>query len=189
MIRLDRLATRGGDKGETSLGDGTRVPKTHARVVALGAIDELNAAIGGAVAAGGAAEFVGLAGPMLARVQNELFDLGADLSVPGTGGDRLRVSELQVSALDRDLETMVARLKPLTSFVLPGGTGAAAQLHLARTVARRAEIAVWQLIEREEVNRSVPVYLNRLGDLLFALARAANEDGARDVTWVPGASR
>jgi cob(I)alamin adenosyltransferase len=182
MIRLDRLATRGGDKGETSLGDGTRVPKTHARVVALGAVDELNAAIGCAVAAAAQAA-------VLARVQNELFDLGADLSVPGTGGDRLRLSEQQVLALERDLETLVARLTPLTSFVLPGGTAAAAQLHLARTVARRAEIAVWQLIDHEEVNRSVPVYLNRLGDLLFALARAANEDGARDVTWVPGASR
>lgn len=180
MIRLDRLATRGGDKGETSLGDGTRVPKTHPRVAALGAIDELNAAIGYALAAGPS--------DTLARVQNELFDLGADLSVPGTGGDRLRVSEAQVAALERDLETLVARLAPLTSFVLPGGSEMSARLHLARTVARRAELALCDIADAP-LNPSLPVYLNRLGDLLFALARAANEDGTRDVMWVPGASR
>jgi cob(I)alamin adenosyltransferase len=181
MVRLDRLITRGGDAGETSLGDGTRVPKTDPRVAAMGVVDELNAAIGCARAFGD--------DPVLARVQNELFDLGADLAVPGTEGGRLRISEVQVAALERDCAALVARLPPLTSFVLPGGTQPAALLHLARTVARRAELAVWQVATAHPLNPLVPVYLNRLGDLLFALARAANDDGARDVLWVPGASR
>jgi cob(I)alamin adenosyltransferase len=181
MVRLDRLTTRGGDKGETSLGDGTRVSKTHVRIAALGAVDELNAAIGCALAAGPS--------DILTRIQNDLFDLGADLSVPGTGSERLRLSDVQVARLERDVEEAVAKLQPLRSFVLPGGTELAARLHLARTIARRAELAVWQVTEATPVNPALPVYLNRLGDLLFALARAANEDGTRDVTWVPGANR
>jgi len=183
MVYLDRLYTRSGDGGETGLGDGSRVRKTHPRVVALGAVDELNAALG-----------VVLAGPMgddvreaLAGVQNDLFDLGADLAVPmGDGADRLRVATGRVADLERRIDAATARLEPLRSFILPGGSPAAAALHLARAVCRRAEIEVLRLAESEPLNPQVVIYLNRLSDLLFALARLANDGGRSDVLWKPG---
>jgi cob(I)alamin adenosyltransferase len=185
LVRLTRIYTRGGDAGETSLGDGARVAKDHDRVAAYGTVDEANAVIGLARRA---------ASPeidrLLARIQNDLFDLGADLCRPGHAGDgKLRVTETQVSRLESEIDSVNQRLKPLDSFILPGGSEAAAQLHLARTVTRRAERLVVRLGRSEPVNPAVLKYLNRLSDLLFVLARAANEDGAGDVLWVPGNSR
>lgn len=185
MVRLTRIYTRGGDAGETSLGDGARVAKDDDRVAAYGTVDEANAVIGLARRA---------AGPetdrLLARIQNDLFDLGADLCRPGPASDgKLRVTETQVSRLESEIDAVNERLKPLESFILPGGSEAAAELHLARTVTRRAERLVVRLGRSEPVNPAVLKYLNRLSDLLFVLARAANEDGARDVLWVPGDSR
>jgi cob(I)alamin adenosyltransferase len=184
-VRLTRIYTRAGDAGETSLGDGARVPKTHARVVAYGAVDELNSLLG-VVLAG---ELPDRFRPLLERVQNELFDLGADLSVPGGGErERLRVSPTQVEALERACDEVNADLAPLKSFVLPGGTKAAAGLHLARAVCRRAEIAALQI--DDDLNPASLAYLNRLSDLLFILARAANtEAGAGETLWKPGGSR
>ena len=184
MVYLDRIYTRGGDAGETSLGDGSRVPKTSRRIVAYGAVDELNAVIGAARAATG--EDVAAS---LATIQNALFDVGADLCVPETDGDgtaSLKVTPEQVSELETTIDTLTERLEPLTSFVLPGGSPAAAALHQARTVCRRAEIEVLRLAEHETVNDQGIIYLNRLSDLLFVLARAANDDGHNDVLWVPG---
>jgi cob(I)alamin adenosyltransferase len=186
MVTLSKITTRTGDDGETSLGDGTRVPKTHARVEAYACVDEANAAIGVAVLhADHAVKSV------LLHAQNDLFDLGADLCVPQSPGNagRLRVSETQIAWLEKQIERSNAGLAPLKSFVLPGGTAAAAHLHVARTVARRAERAVWALAATEEIGPSVAVYLNRLSDLLFVLARAENARAEGDVLWVPGASR
>ncbi len=184
-VRLTRIYTRAGDRGETSLGDGSRVAKTDARVQAYGAVDELNAVLG-----------VVLAGDLplrirrvLERIQNELFDLGADLSVPETAGDRerLRIAASQVEALEAACDELNARLEPLRSFVLPGGTETAARLHHARTVCRRAERDALRV---EEVNPVALAYLNRLSDLLFILARTANADeGVPEPLWKPGASR
>jgi cob(I)alamin adenosyltransferase len=185
-MRLDRIYTRGGDAGETSLGDGARVAKHHPRVAALGDLDEANAAIGLALSAivdEGART-------LLTRVQNDLFDLGADLCRPERPGDeRLRVVATQVAALEGEIDACTAALEPLTSFVLPGGTAASAGLHLARTVVRRAERAVAALAAAEPVNPEVLRYLNRLSDLLFVLARRLNDCGRADVLWVPGAHR
>ena len=183
-VRLDRIYTRGGDTGDTSLGDGSRVRKTDARVEAYGAVDELNSAIGFAlVAASG--EFR----PWLERIQNELFDLGADLSVPlEDPKPRLRVEAEQVEALERLCDEVNARLEPLRSFVLPGGSEAAARLHLARTACRRAERAAVALGDSVSVNPLALAYLNRLSDLLFILARAANRGGPEPL-WKPGSSR
>ena len=185
-VRLDRIYTRGGDAGETSLGDGKRVPKDDARIEAFGTVDELNAVLGLALARGVPSAF---ASP-LERIQNELFDLGADLSVPlgEESRERLRVDDEQVRALEELCDGANAGLEPLRSFVLPGGSEAAAFLHLARTVCRRAERLVVALGRTEEVNPAVLAYLNRLSDLLFILARAANE-GRPEPTWRPGASR
>ena len=185
MVRLTRIYTRGGDAGETSLGDGARVAKDDVRVAAYGTVDEANAVIG--LARRSAAHDIDR---LLARIQNDLFDLGADLCRPGSAEDgKLRVTETQVSRLESEIDAVNERLKPLESFILPGGSEAASYLHLARTVTRRAERLVVRLGRSETVNPAVLKYLNRLSDLLFVLARAANEDGAGDVLWVPGESR
>ncbi len=187
MVRLTRIYTRGGDAGETSLGDGTRVPKDDARVAAFGTVDEANAAIGLA-----RLETAGAADAMLARVQNDLFDLGADLCRPGAPdaeGRALRIVDAQVDRLEREIDAMNAKLAPLQSFVLPGGSRAAAALHLARTIIRRAERLAVALARAEPVNPAAIRYLNRLSDHLFVLSRHVNDDGAGDVLWVPGANR
>ena len=180
MVRIDRVVTRGGDGGETSLGDGARVRKDSRRIEAIGSVDEANATIGVL-----RLHTPGLpdADAMLARIQNDLFDLGADLCVPGEGGDRLRLTDVLVLRLEAEVETMNAGLPPLTSFILPGGSPGAAHAHTARTIVRRAERSV---IGVEEVNPAVVRYLNRLSDHLFVLARVLNGNGADDVLWVPG---
>jgi cob(I)alamin adenosyltransferase len=181
-VRLTRIYTRTGDAGETALGDLTRVPKTDRRVVAYGVVDELNSQLGVVLAGDVPAVFR----PVLERVQNELFDLGADVSLP-EGKKGLRVAQEQVDALEDDCDRFNAELEPLTSFVLPGGTETAARLHVARTVCRRAELAA---LEADGLNPLVTVYLNRLSDLLFILARAANAAAGRDEPlWKPGSSR
>jgi cob(I)alamin adenosyltransferase len=177
-VRLTRIYTRGGDEGETSLGDGTRVSKNHPRVEATGEVDELNSLIGWAAAVEGAPE-------LLERIQNELFDLGADLATPDhPGRERLRLSQEQVDRLERDCDAANVQLEPLKSFVLPGGTELASRLYLARAVCRRAERAVLRV---DGASPLVAVYLNRLSDLLFILARAANAPAA-EILWKPGES-
>ncbi len=188
MVRINRVVTRGGDAGQTSLGDGTRVPKDAARIEAVGAVDEANAALGLLrLHLGDDAE----ADAMVARMQNDLFDVGADLCVPHAegSGERLRVTDAPCLRLEAEVATMNAALTPLTSFVLPGGTPGAAYAHLARTVLRRAERRVVALARGEMVNPAVARLLNRLSDHLFVLARRLNANGAEDVTWVPGANR
>jgi cob(I)alamin adenosyltransferase len=183
MVKLDVITTRGGDAGETSLGDGTRVRKDALRVEAIGAVDEANAALGLLrVQTAGEPEV----DAMLARIQNDLFDLGADLCVPGTGEDRLRVTTAQCLRLEAEITAMNTELPALRSFVLPGGTPAAAAAHLARTLARRAERAVVALAAAEALNPEAVRYLNRLSDHLFVLSRRLNGNGAGDVVWVPG---
>jgi cob(I)alamin adenosyltransferase len=184
-VRLTRIYTRGGDRGETSLGDGSRVSKLDRRVAAFGAVDELNAQLGLALAD---AELPAAFGPLLRRIQNELFDLGADLSVPPAREGRLRVTQEQIDELERTCDAFNEPLTELTSFVLPGGTRAAAQLHVARTVCRRAEREALAAAEEVAVSPLALVYLNRLSDLLFVLARAANPEG-NEPLWKPGASR
>jgi cob(I)alamin adenosyltransferase len=185
-VRLTRIYTRGGDHGETSLGDGSRVSKLDCRIGAFGTVDELNSALG-VVLAGDLPEELRAT---LVRVQNELFDVGADLSVPWGVTDRLRVEQSLVDALERDCDAFNADLPELRSFVLPGGTEAAARLHVARTVCRRAEREVLLGAREVELNPLVLVYLNRLSDLLFILARAANAaGGAEEPLWRPGSSR
>jgi len=182
-VRLTKIYTRGGDAGETSLGDGTRVSKLDPRIAAYGAVDELNAAVG-LVVAGDCPEPIREA---LLRVQNELFDLGADLSVPLEREGRLRVTLDQIDDLERDCDAFNADLPELTSFVLPGGTEAAARLHVARTVCRRAERETLTAAASVGVDPLALVYLNRLSDLLFILARAANAlDGREEPLWRPG---
>jgi cob(I)alamin adenosyltransferase len=187
MVRLTRIYTRGGDAGETSLGDGTRVAKHDPRIAAIGTVDEANAAIGLArLHAEGDADAV------LSRIQNDLFDLGADLCTPqgGRRGDgALRATAAQVTWLENEIDRINEALSPLDSFILPGGRPGAAYLHLARTVTRRAERLVTELAATEEVGAPVIAYLNRLSDLLFVLSRAGNDGGASDVLWVPGANR
>jgi cob(I)alamin adenosyltransferase len=184
MVRLDIITTRGGDAGETSLGDGSRVRKDALRVEAYGTVDEANAAIGLL-----RLHVAGERDAMLARIQNDLFDIGADLCVPGEAGARLRVAESQALRLEQEVAGMNATLAPLRSFVLPAGTPAAAHAHLARTVVRRAERLVVALAAQEEVNGAVVRYLNRLSDHLFVLARACNAEAGGDVLWAPGATR
>jgi cob(I)alamin adenosyltransferase len=187
-VRLDRIYTRAGDAGETSLGNGTRVPKTDARIDAYGTVDELNAVLG-LVLAGEVRPELRTA---LERVQNELFDLGADLAVPfdDERRERLRVGRAQVEALEALCDRANEELEPLRSFVLPGGTETAARLHLARTVCRRAERLSVALDAEHGVNPEALAYLNRLSDLLFILARAANAAaGMPEPLWRPGASR
>ena len=184
-VRLTKIYTRGGDAGETSLGDGSRISKLDTRIAAYGTADELNSAIGVVVAGDCPASIRGV----LERVQNELFDLGADLSVPVEVEDRLRVTQAQVDRLEEDCDRFNADLPELKSFVLPGGSEAAARLHVARTICRRAEREALVVAEAERVNRLVVVYLNRLSDLLFILARAANAaDGHEEPLWRPGSS-
>ena len=184
-VRLTRIYTRGGDRGETSLGDGSRVSKLDARVGAFGAVDEVNSLLG-VVLAGDVPERLR---PLLERVQNDLFDVGADLSVPlGARGDRLRVVQEQVDSLERDCDELNAGLPELRSFVLPGGTPAAAGLQLARAVCRRAERAALQAAAEHEINPLAPIYLNRVSDLLFIAARVANA-GTDEPLWRPGGSR
>jgi cob(I)alamin adenosyltransferase len=192
MVRLDRIYTRGGDAGETSLGDGRRVRKDDDRVAAYGEVDELNAVLG-ALRAAGASRW----DAWIARIQNDLFDVGADLCVPEEERadrsstrerTRLRVDPAQVAWLEARCDEVNAELAPLGSFILPGGSPAGAALHVARTVCRRAERAVVRLAAAEPVNADALAYVNRLSDLLFLLARAENgADG--EVLWVPGASR
>jgi cob(I)alamin adenosyltransferase len=191
MVRLTRIYTRGGDDGETSLGDGSRVPKHALRVEAFGTVDEANAAIGLARLHTGGADDA-----MLARIQHDLFDLGADLCVPegpeGRGArseGALRIIAAQVERLETEIDAMNAELRPLDSFVLPGGTPAAAHLHLARTIVRRAERLVAELARAEPVGAEALKYLNRLSDHLFVLSRWVNDKGVRDVLWKPGANR
>jgi cob(I)alamin adenosyltransferase len=186
MVKLDVIMTRGGDGGETSLGDGARVRKDALRVEAYGTVDEANAAIG--VLRLHAQEDAE-ADAMLARIQNDLFDIGADLCVPGEAGARLRVADTQSARLEAELAEMNSAMPALKSFVLPGGTAGAAAAHVARTVTRRAERLVVALAAAEEVNPAVIRYLNRLSDHLFVLARRLNGNGAGDVLWVPGATR
>jgi cob(I)alamin adenosyltransferase len=182
-VRLTRIYTRGGDRGETSLGDGTRVSKLDPRIRAYGVVDELNAQLGVAIAG----ELPREMRDLLERVQNELFDLGADLSVPYEVKGRLRVEQRQIDDLERACDEWNASLAPLKSFVLPGGSEAAAQLHVARTVCRRAELTALTTASEVPVNPLAPVYLNRLSDLLFILARAANA-GRDEPLWKPGNS-
>ncbi len=184
MVRIDRVITRGGDAGSTSLGDGTRVAKDALRVEAYGAVDEANAVIGVL-----RLHTTGDADAMLARIQNDLFDVGADLCVPGEMGDRLRLTDAPSLRLEAEVAEMNTSLLPLRSFILPGGTTAAAHAHVARTVVRRAERRVVALAAAETVNPAVVRYLNRLSDHLFVLGRALNDNGAADVMWVPGANR
>ena len=183
-VRLDRIYTRGGDAGETSLGDGQRVSKADLRVEAYGAVDELNALLGVVLAREAPAEFR----PWLERIQNELFDLGADLAVPleDAKRERTRITAEQVERLENLCDEVNERLEPLRSFVLPGGTEPAALLHLARTVCRRAERVAVALAAEEDVSPEALAYLNRLSDLLFILARAANA-GHDEPLWQPGA--
>ncbi|MBE9551877.1 MAG: cob(I)yrinic acid a,c-diamide adenosyltransferase [Proteobacteria bacterium] len=187
MVKLTKIYTRGGDAGETSLGDGARIAKDSLRVEAYGTVDEANAIVGLA-----RLHADGIADEILGRVQNDLFDLGADLCRPedgrkGEGG--LRVSAGQVERLEGEIDRLNAGLAPLESFVLPGGTPAAAHLHQARTVTRRAERLAVALGREEAVNDQAIKYLNRLSDLLFVMARHCNDQGARDVLWTPGANR
>ncbi|ALJ36780.1 cob(I)yrinic acid a,c-diamide adenosyltransferase [Azospirillum brasilense] len=189
MVKLTRIYTRGGDRGQTSLGDGRRVPKHDPRVAAYGTVDEANAVIG-------LARLHTVDQPetdaMLARIQNDLFDLGADLCTPEAEDPPyppLRILESQVDRLEAEIDAMNADLAPLTSFILPGGSPAAAHLHLARTVVRRAERLMTELAEVEPVNPAAVKYANRLSDHLFVLGRKLNGNGAADVLWVPGANR
>jgi cob(I)alamin adenosyltransferase len=187
MVRLTRIYTRGGDSGDTSLGDGARVPKHALRVAAYGTVDEANAAIGIA-----RLHVDAESDELLGRIQNDLFDLGADLCTP-EGGRRaagaLRIVPAQTERLEREIDAINATLAPLESFILPGGSAAAAHLHLARTVVRRAERLVSELAQAESVNPEALKYLNRLSDHLFVLGRRLNDSGAQDVLWRPGANR
>jgi len=183
-VRLTRIYTRAGDKGETSLGDGSRVPKLDCRIGAFGVVDELNSHIGLVLAAGDLPERFR---PWLQTIQNELFDVGADLSVPFGISDRLRVTQPAVDELERLCDELNEQLPPLRSFVLPGGTDAAARLHVARTVCRRAERESLAADQEHGINPLVLAYLNRLSDLLFIAARAANADsGTDEPLWKPG---
>jgi cob(I)alamin adenosyltransferase len=186
VVKLTRIYTKGGDKGTTSLGTGKRVSKHDQRVAAFGTVDEANAAIGLA-----RLHTSGEADAALARIQNDLFDLGADLCAPEDEGakDRLRIIDAQVERLEHEIDRMNEALAPLNSFVLPGGSAASAHLHLARTIARRAERDMTRLAESETVNPAAIRYINRLSDHLFVLARWLNDKGAKDVLWTPGANR
>ena len=184
-VRLTRIYTRGGDAGETSLGDGSRVSKLDGRIEAFGTVDELNAAVG-VVLAG---DVPGELRSVLERVQNELFDVGADLSVPAEVDGRLRVEQSMVDRLEEDCDRFNAELPELRSFVLPGGTTAAAGIHVARTICRRAERQTLRASRDTELGPLVAVYLNRLSDLLFILARSANALSQHDEPlWKPGAT-
>ncbi len=187
MVTLSKIYTRGGDAGETSLGSGDRVKKHDVRVAAYGTADEANAVIGIA-----RLHTEGEVDAMLMRIQNDLFDLGADLCTP-EGGNRsdgaLRVVDAQVDRLEQEIDAMNENLAPLSSFILPGGSAAASYLHLARTVSRRCERLMTELALDEDINPAALKYMNRLSDHLFVLARHVNDNGATDVLWVPGKNR
>lgn len=192
MVKLDRIYTRGGDKGQTSLGDGARVDKHDPRVAAYGTVEEANAILGMARQHTGELDDGGEADGMLWRIQNDLFDLGADLCTPEVEDPKyppLRVVKEQVERLESEIDALNKDLPPLQSFILPGGQPAAAWLHLARTVTRRAERDVTELATRETVNPLAIEYLNRLSDHLFVLARHLNDKGGDDVLWAPGKNR
>jgi len=190
MVVLNKIYTRTGDSGQTALGDGNRVAKHSMRVTAYGTVDEVNATVGLARLHAEAAT-----DGALARIQNDLFDLGADLCRPDMEKDKeadytpLRISDNQVARLESEIDVMNAVLEPLRSFILPGGTALAASLHLCRTVARRAERLAVELAEAETVNPAAVKYLNRLSDWFFVAARMANDEGRTDVLWQPGANR
>jgi cob(I)alamin adenosyltransferase len=187
MVTLSKIYTKTGDSGETGLGDGSRISKSSLRITAIGAVDEANSAIG--IARLDAEDEMDAA---LARIQNDLFDLGADLSAPEDGRKaegRLRIAGAQVERLEREIDAMNATLAPLTSFVLPGGTRLSAQLHLARAITRRAECAMVTLVAQEPINDAALRYINRLSDHLFVMARTANNGGMGDVLWIPGENR
>ncbi|PVH29074.1 cob(I)yrinic acid a,c-diamide adenosyltransferase [Pararhodobacter oceanensis] len=190
MVVLNKIYTRTGDKGDTALGNGARVPKDSLRVEAYGTVDETNAVVGLA-----RLHATGEVDAALARIQNDLFDLGADLCRPEMEKDAeaeyppLRASDAQVDRLEAEIDAMNAHLSTLRSFVLPGGSPLAAHLHQCRTVSRRAERLTVRLAHEDEVNPAVIRYLNRLSDWCFVASRAANENGATDVLWVPGANR
>jgi cob(I)alamin adenosyltransferase len=192
MVRLDKITTKGGDSGETGLSDGSRISKASLRIAAIGAVDEANSAIGVARLDAPSSTNFGDADAMLARIQNDLFDLGADLSMPVDGRKTegaLRITPAQVERLEREIDAVNEKLSPLTSFVLPGGTALAAHLHLARAIARRAEAAIVALAAHETINDAALRYANRLSDHLFVMARSANDGGVGDVLWVPGGNR
>ncbi|MEO1193242.1 MAG: cob(I)yrinic acid a,c-diamide adenosyltransferase [Pseudomonadota bacterium] len=187
MVKLTKIYTRGGDKGLTSLADGRRVSKHHARVMAYGTADELGAAIGLARLHNDAAY-----DSLLSLIQNDLFDLGADLATPEAEDPKyppLRITAAQVERLEQEIDRLNADLSPLESFVLSGGNPGAAHLHVARTIARRGEREITALSDMEEINPQAVIYMNRLSDLLFVMARHANDLGKDDVLWVPGANR
>ena len=195
MVKLNKIYTRTGDDGTTGLVDGSRCPKHSARIAAIGAVDEANSAIGLALVAIGQGQPVG---EVLLRVQNDLFDLGADLATPkgaldGEGfqpGEMvLRIVAAQTDWLEQQIDRFNEALEPLNSFVLPGGSEAAARMHVARASSRAAERSVTALAEIEPVNPAAAAYINRLSDLLFVLARCCNDNGASDVKWIPGANR
>lgn len=189
MVRLNRIYTRTGDDGTTGLGDGTRLPKHHLRIACYGTVDELSAVLGLALAQGLPAPYA----DWMQAIQNDLFDVGADLCVPGRDDDKLRIAPDYTARLERWLDEANEDLPELKTFVLPGGSQAAAWMHMGRTVCRRAERLVSELAtqagESEQLNPEVLKYLNRLSDLLFVLARALNDKGAQDVLWEPGGGR
>ncbi len=190
MVVLNKIYTRTGDKGETALSNGERVAKHALRVEAYGTVDELNATLGLA-----RLHAEGEMATQIAVIQNDLFDLGADLSRPRMEEDAaapypvLRIIDTQVDRLETEIDAMNARLTPLRSFILPGGSTLAAHLHLCRTVARRAERAATALAAAEDANPAAIKYLNRLSDWMFVAGRIANDDGRDDILWIPGASR
>jgi len=192
VVKLNKIYTRTGDDGTTGLVDGSRLPKHAARMEAIGAVDEANSALGLAAVSLRDTAF----GEALYRIQNDLFDLGADLATPTEEGDDFIPSEMvlrmvaaQVEWLETAIDELNARLEPLTSFVLPGGTEQAARVHVARAAARRAERAMTSMAAVEPTNPQALAYINRLSDYLFVLARVANDDGCGDVKWIPGANR
>jgi cob(I)alamin adenosyltransferase len=191
MVKLNKIYTRTGDDGTTGLVDGSRLPKHAARLDAIGAVDEANSALGFALR-----ELEGEARDTVFRIQNDLFDLGADLATPALDDDDFAPSEMvlrivpsQVDWLEARIDALTEVLEPLTSFILPGGTEAAARLHLARTATRRAERAMAALADADRINPAALQYINRLSDYLFVLGRAANDGGKADIKWVPGANR
>ena len=181
MVQLTCIYTRGGDKGKTSLGGGERITKFDARIEAIGAVDELNAAIG-VVCLHVSEDMLDI----LKRIQNDLFDMGADLCIAQELATKLKITDIQVERLEHDIDQINSELAPLKSFILPGGTAASAYFHLARTIARRAEREVVRLAAEQTINPTIIRYLNRLSDLLFVLARYLNDKGQLDILWKPG---
>jgi cob(I)alamin adenosyltransferase len=185
MVKLNKIYTRTGDKGSAGLVDGSRVSKAGARMAAIGDVDEANASVGGAIAALKDAPL----GERLRLIQNELFDLGADIATPADVEGALRITGGQVDRVEREIDSMNAELDPLTSFILPGGSPKVAALHLARTIVRRAERSAFALAEAERVNPAALAYLNRLSDFLFVAARFVASKQGGDILWQPGATR